>query len=67
MAYSGRNLKPRNKTAQADNREDTRFVHRFHRQLGLIVSFVMLTFHHQRRFHLIVKLHNIARRENYSS
>ncbi|MBD1387183.1 PepSY domain-containing protein [Mucilaginibacter rigui] len=43
---------------RADNRKDTRFVHRFHRQLGLIVSFVMLTFVISGAFHLIVKLHN---------
>jgi len=39
--------------------EDKRFVHRFHRQLGLIVSFVMLTFVISAAFHLLVKLHNI--------
>ncbi|MES2268349.1 MAG: PepSY domain-containing protein [Bacteroidota bacterium] len=44
---------------KADNRPDTRFVHRFHRQLGLIVSFVMFTFIISGAFHLIVKLHNI--------
>lgn len=43
---------------RADKRKDTRFVHRFHRQLGLIVSFVMLTFVISGAFHLIVKLHN---------
>lgn len=43
---------------KADKRKDTRFVHRFHRQLGLIVSFVMLTFVISGAFHLIVKLHN---------
>jgi hypothetical protein len=43
---------------KADNRKDTRFVHRFHRQIGLIVSFVMLTFIISGAFHLIVKLHN---------
>ncbi len=39
--------------------EDKRFVHRFHRQLGLIVSFVMLTFVVSAAFHLLVKLHNL--------
>nr|WP_082856013.1 PepSY domain-containing protein [Mucilaginibacter sp. L294] len=43
---------------RADKRKDTRFVHRFHRQIGLIVSFVMLTFIISGAFHLIVKLHN---------
>jgi hypothetical protein len=33
-------------------------VHRFHRQIGLIVSFVMFTFIISGAFHLIVKLHN---------
>jgi hypothetical protein len=44
---------------KADNRKDNRFVHRFHRQIGLIVSFVMLTFVTSGAFHLIVQLHNI--------
>ncbi|TFF37447.1 PepSY domain-containing protein [Mucilaginibacter psychrotolerans] len=52
------------KTAQQNRkqagRDDTRFVHRFHRQLGLIVSFVMFTFTISAAFHIIVKLHNIA-------
>ncbi|MDB5285077.1 MAG: hypothetical protein JWR05_26, partial [Mucilaginibacter sp.] len=39
--------------------KDTRFVHRFHRQIGLIVSFVMFTFITSGAFHLLVKLHNI--------
>jgi hypothetical protein len=55
------------KTAQQSRRqsgrEDTRFVHRFHRQLGLIVSFVMFTFTISAAFHIIVKLHNIAPKE----
>lgn len=38
--------------------DDRRFVHRFHRQLGLIVSFVMFTFVVSGVFHLAVKLHN---------
>lgn len=44
---------------KAKGGEDKRFVHRFHRQLGLIVSFVMLTFVVSAAFHLLVKLHNI--------
>ncbi|OOQ59226.1 hypothetical protein BC343_29070 [Mucilaginibacter pedocola] len=39
-------------------RADKRFTHRFHRQLGLIVSFVMFTFTVSGAFHLYVKLHN---------
>ncbi|MFD0793298.1 PepSY domain-containing protein [Mucilaginibacter litoreus] len=46
-----------------DNRKDTRFVHRFHRQLGIIVSFVMFTFTVSAAFHIIVKLHNIKPQE----
>jgi hypothetical protein len=44
-------------------RKDNRFVHRFHRQIGLIVSFVMLTFIISGAFHIIVKLHNISPKE----
>jgi len=44
---------------KADGREDKRFVHRFHRQLGLIVSFVMLTFVVSGGFHLWMKLRNV--------
>ncbi|WDF57047.1 PepSY domain-containing protein [Mucilaginibacter sp. KACC 22063] len=44
---------------KASGKKDTRFVHRFHRQLGLIMSFLMLTFTFSAAFHLIVKLHNI--------
>jgi hypothetical protein len=51
------------KAAQQKRKEaskrDTRFVHRFHRQIGLIVSFVMFTFIISGGFHLFVKLHNI--------
>ncbi|QXV66616.1 PepSY domain-containing protein [Mucilaginibacter sp. 21P] len=41
-----------------DKRKDTRFVHRFHRQLGLAVSLVMFTFTVSGAFHLYVKLAN---------
>lgn len=52
---------------RADKRKDTRFVHRFHRQIGLIVSFVMFTFVISGAFHLIVKLHNIGpAQKNYT-
>jgi hypothetical protein len=37
---------------------EKRFVHRFHRQLGIIVSFLMLTFTVSAFFHLAVKMHN---------
>jgi hypothetical protein len=39
--------------------EDKRFTHRFHRQIGLIVSFVMLTFVLSGGFHLYVQLYNL--------
>ncbi|MBS7564846.1 PepSY domain-containing protein [Mucilaginibacter sp. Bleaf8] len=45
---------------KAKNGKDQRFVHRFHRQLGLIVSFVMLAFAVSGGFHLLVKLHNLS-------
>jgi len=44
---------------KAENRKDKRFLHRFHRQIGLIVSFVMFTFVASGAFHLIVKWHNL--------
>lgn len=37
---------------------DKRFIHRFHRQLGLIVTLVMFTFGFSGAFHLWVKLQN---------
>jgi hypothetical protein len=43
---------------KANGTEDKRFIHRFHRQIGLIVSFVMLTFVISGAFHLFVKLYN---------
>ena len=39
-------------------RYDKRFLYRYHRQIGLYVSFVMLTFVISAAFHLFVKLHN---------
>jgi hypothetical protein len=43
---------------KTNNRDDKRFLHRYHRQIGLYVSFVMLTFVISAAFHLFVKLHN---------
>jgi len=43
---------------KANGRDDKRFLHRYHRQIGLYVSFVMLTFVISAAFHLFVKLHN---------
>lgn len=37
---------------------DKRFMHRYHRQMGLCVSFLMLLFFVSAGFHLAVKLHN---------
>ncbi|MES2277361.1 MAG: hypothetical protein V4592_15145 [Bacteroidota bacterium] len=39
---------------------DKRWVHRYHRQLGLSVSFLMLLFFTSAGFHLLVKMHNTA-------
>ncbi|WP_295768654.1 PepSY-associated TM helix domain-containing protein [uncultured Mucilaginibacter sp.] len=39
-----------------EGKKEKRFVHRYHRQLGLVVSFVMLTFTISGGFHLWVKL-----------
>jgi hypothetical protein len=44
---------------KAAGREDKRFLHRFHRQIGLIVSFVMFTFVTSGAFHLLVKLKHV--------
>jgi len=38
--------------------EDKRFIHRYHRQLGLIMSALMLTFTVSGAFHLYITLHN---------
>jgi hypothetical protein len=43
---------------KAKGTEDKRFVHRFHRQIGLVISFVMFTFVVSGAFHLFVKLYN---------
>ncbi len=51
---------------KAKGTEDKRFVHRFHRQIGLIVSFVMFTFVVSGAFHLFVKLyHNEPAKADY--
>jgi hypothetical protein len=50
------------KTVQQKRKEngtdDKRFIHRYHRQIGLIISFVMLMFAVSAAFHLYVKLPN---------
>lgn len=43
---------------KAQGSSDKRFIHRYHRQLGLSVSFLMLLFFISAGFHLAVKLHN---------
>lgn len=43
---------------KAKGMADKRFIHRYHRQLGLSVSFLMLLFFISAGFHLAVKLHN---------
>jgi len=46
------------RAGKAEGTDDKRVVHRFHRQIGLIVSFVMFTFVISGAFHLAVKLYN---------
>lgn len=46
------------KNRRIGNKDDKRFLHRYHRQIGLYVSFVMLTFVISAGFHLAVKLRN---------
>jgi hypothetical protein len=46
------------KNRQTGNKNDKRFLHRYHRQIGIYVSFVMLTFFTSAGLHLFVKLHN---------
>jgi len=48
------------KNRRTGNKIDKRFLHRYHRQIGLYVSFVMLTFFTSAGFHLFVKLRNNA-------
>ncbi|MES2109682.1 MAG: PepSY domain-containing protein [Bacteroidota bacterium] len=48
------------KNRRTGNKNDKRFLHRYHRQIGLYVSFVMLTFFTSAGFHLFVKLRNNA-------
>lgn len=50
---------------KTNQKPDTRFVHRFHRQLGLIVSLVMLTFIISGAFHLVIKLRNKTAEKQY--
>ena len=51
-------FKAMRQSQKARSAEDKRFIHRFHRQIGLIVSFVMFTFVISGAFHLAVKLYN---------
>jgi len=44
---------------RASGAEDKRILHRYHRQIGIWVSFVMFTFVISGGFHLLVKFHNI--------
>lgn len=43
---------------KAKGTADKRFIHRYHRKMGLSVSFLMLLFFISAGFHLAVKLHN---------
>ena len=44
---------------KANGTEDKRILNRYHRQIGIWVSFVMFTFVISGGFHLLVKLHNL--------
>lgn len=47
--------------------DDKRFIHRYHRQIGLIVSFVMLMFVVSGAFHLYIKLQNsVAKKQPFA-
>src|SRR3569833_223628 len=46
------------KNRRTGSKDEKRFLLRYHRQIGLYVSFVMLTFFTSAGFHLAVKLHN---------
>jgi len=66
-AFFWKKFKTAQQNRKQNGKEDKRFVHRFHRQIGLIVSFVMFTFIVSGAFHIIVKLHNIdAKQKIYS-
>lgn len=45
--------------------DDKRFIHRYHRQLGLIMSALMLTFTVSGAFHLYISLYNFKQNENH--
>lgn len=55
-----RKFKTAGRNSKASDKADKRFLHRYHRQIGLYVSFVMLTFSISAGFHLAVKLYNNA-------
>jgi len=44
--------------------EDKRIIHRYHRQLGLIMSALMLTFTISGAFHLYISLYNLKKNSN---
>jgi hypothetical protein len=43
-----------------NGKDDQRFIHRYHRQVGLIVSLIMLFFIFSGGFHIYIQLHNIG-------
>ncbi|MFD0749677.1 PepSY domain-containing protein [Mucilaginibacter calamicampi] len=47
-----------------NSRDDKRIIHRYHRQLGLIMSALMLTFTVSGGFHLYITLHNYSEKSN---
>ncbi|HEY0246220.1 MAG TPA: PepSY domain-containing protein [Mucilaginibacter sp.] len=53
-----KNFKSVAQKRKLNNTDDKRFIHRYHRQIGLIISFILFLFITSGAFHLIVQLHN---------
>jgi hypothetical protein len=49
---------------RSNGAEDKRIIHRYHRQLGLIMSALMLTFTISGAFHLYISLYNLQKNSN---
>jgi hypothetical protein len=53
-----KNFKAVAEKRKAKSAEDKRFVHRYHRQIGLIISFILFMFITSGAFHIIIQLRN---------
>lgn len=53
-----KNFKAVREKQKLNTRDEKRFIHRYHRQIGLIISFILLLFIVSGAFHIIVQLHN---------